>query len=146
MRAAKILLVEDCEADVDLLKHCLKKNKMHLDLVVKNDGESALSYLNDQCSNEHDSYPDIVLLDINLPGMSGIQVLQHLKENPETKLIPAVMLTSSKSDEDVIRSYSNHANCFLQKPLDLKAFDEILRIFEEFWLSIVTLPTHDRIS
>lgn len=133
-----IFLVEDNEADVDLVKFCLKKNKLDVDLSVYGNGQDALERLFDE--NTNSPQPDIILLDINLPGMSGIDVLQKIKENDKTKVIPTVMLTSSKHDEDVIKSYTYHANCYLQKPLDLTSFQNIITTFEQFWLTIVTLP------
>ena len=136
MKTASILLVEDSEADVDLFKFCLKKNKIHIDLAVFDNGKDTLDHLEEN----KDDLPSIILLDINLPGMNGIEILKIIKAHPDLKTIPVVMLTSSKHDEDILKAYSNHANCFVQKPLDLKSFQNIIDRFEEFWFTIVTLP------
>ncbi len=136
IEVVKIMLVEDSEADVDLLKFCLKKNKIKVELSIFDNGKDALSDINSAST----SLPDLILLDINLPGMNGIEILENLKNNPVTKIIPVIMLTSSDRDEDIIQSYSNYANCFLKKPLNLESFQRIVDVFEDFWLTIVKLP------
>ena len=136
----KILLVEDSEADIDLIKYALKKNSFQVDLDIVTDGQEALDYLNKKGHWEKTHEPNLVLLDINLPGINVIEVLQQIKENPQTRHIPILILTSSDQEKDILRAYDNHANSFLQKPLDIVTFQDIVGKIEEFWLSIIKLP------
>ncbi|MEC7839524.1 MAG: response regulator [Chlamydiota bacterium] len=141
LKSMNLLLVEDSENDIDLFKYCLNKNKIHVNLTVIDNGDDAIDYVKELSQDGQNAFPDLVLLDINLPGANGIEILKEIKENEVTKTIPVVMLTSSKHDEDIIKSYSNHANCFLQKPIDLSSFQKVVTMFEEFWFTVVTLPT-----
>lgn len=138
---AKILLVEDSEDDVDLVKLAIDKAKLIVDLSVVNDGEEALDYLYKKNRYVDATVPDLILLDINMPGMNGLEVLHRVKSDSFLKKIPVIMLTSSSEETDIIRSYDEHANCYLEKPLDFKSFATMIKMFDEFWFSFVTLPT-----
>lgn len=140
-RPIEIMLIEDNAGDVRLTQEALKENKVHNNLRVMRDGESALEYLNRQDLSA--ARPDLILLDLNLPGMNGQEVLAKIKSNPETGAIPIVILTTSGAEEDVARSYSLHANCYVTKPVDLTQFLSIIRSVDSFWLSVVTLPPRD---
>lgn len=140
---ANILLVEDREADAELVKFTLSRNKVQTNLHIVENGYDALDFVNKRNGYEDKPRPDLILLDINLPGISGIEVLQEIKKNEKTRVIPVVILTSSKHDEDVIKSYTYHANCYIQKPLDLDSFQEIIAKLEQFWFSIVVLPNKE---
>jgi CheY-like chemotaxis protein len=137
-RSIEIMLIEDNAGDVRLTQEAFKENKVHNNLRVMRDGESALDYLSRKDLSA--TRPDLILLDLNLPGMNGQEVLASLKSNSETRAIPVVILTTSRAEEDVARSYSLHANCYVTKPVDLTQFLSIIRSVDSFWLSVVTLP------
>jgi chemotaxis family two-component system response regulator Rcp1 len=139
-RPVRILLVEDNPADVRLTREALKEAKVRNDIQVAPDGEQAMDILH-KAGKFHDAKrPDVILLDLNLPRKSGLEVLQEIKEDDELKRIPVVVITSSKAEQDIVRSYNLHANCFVTKPVDLNQFLEVVRSVEDFWLSIVRLP------
>jgi chemotaxis family two-component system response regulator Rcp1 len=131
-----ILLVEDSLEDVDLTKEALKESKLKVNLMVVNDGLQAVNFLSDAQNKR----PDLVLLDLNLPKKNGMEVLAYIKEEEHLKTIPVVIMTTSRSEEDVLRSYKNHANCYICKPLNLDKFIEVVRAIEDFWITIVKLP------
>lgn len=137
----EILLVEDNPADVRLMKEALKDSKVRNLLHVVEDGVEAMSYLRQEGKYSNVAAPDIILLDLNLPKKSGIEVLSEIKENDELKKIPVVVLTTSSAEEDIVKSYNLHANCFITKPVDLEQFIKVVRTTEDFWLTIVKLPT-----
>lgn len=139
-RPIEIMLIEDNAGDVRLTQEALKENKVHNNLLVMRDGESALKFLSQKPPGAR---PDLILLDLNLPGMNGQEVLSKLKSNPDTQSIPVVVLTTSRAEEDIARSYSLHANCYVTKPVDLTQFFTIVRAVDSFWLSVVTLPPKD---
>ncbi len=140
-RPIEIMLIEDNAGDVRLTQEALKENKVNNTLRVMRDGESALKFLSQKGPQQ--AHPDLILLDLNLPGMNGQEVLSKIKSNPDTGSIPVVVLTTSRAEEDIARSYSLHANCYVTKPVDLTQFLSIVRAVDSFWLSVVTLPPKD---
>jgi len=140
MAAFEILLVEDSPGDVRLTREALKDAKMHINLHVASDGIEAMAFLNREGEYAGVPRPDLILLDLNLPRKDGREVLEEIKENPLLKSIPVVILTTSASEEDVLRSYRLHANCYISKPVDLDGFLKVIRSIDSFWLSIVKLP------
>jgi CheY-like chemotaxis protein len=137
-RPIEIMLIEDNAGDVRLTQEALKENKVNTTLRVMRDGESALKFLSQK--PPPGTRPDLILLDLNLPGMNGQEVLSRIKSNPDTRSIPVVVLTTSRAEEDIARSYSLHANCYVTKPVDLGQFLSIVRAVDSFWLNVVTLP------
>jgi chemotaxis family two-component system response regulator Rcp1 len=147
MTPIQVLLVEDNEADLDLMREILEASPVHLELATVPDGVEAISYLRKKGSYERAHRPDLVLLDLNLPRKDGREVLQEIKEDPKLRLIPVVVMTSSAAEADVVRSYSLGANCYVTKPVDWRAFQEIVKAIENFWFVIVRLPPgEDRAS
>ena len=140
MHMVEILLVEDNPGDVDLARETLMSSKIKNNLHVVNDGEKAIQFLRKMPPYESSPRPDIILLDLNLPRKDGREVLAEIKQDGNLKRIPVVILTSSKADEDVIKSYNLHANCYISKPLDFKQFTKVVQSIEDFWLTIVRLP------
>jgi len=137
----EILLVEDNQADVRLIQETLKEEKLHTNLNVVNDGVEALAYLRREGRNENTVRPDLVLLDLNLPRKDGREVLQEIKNDPDLMTIPVVILTISEAEKDILASYNLHANCYIVKPLNLNQFSKVVRSIEDFWLTIVKLPS-----
>ena len=137
----EILLVEDNEGDIRLTIEAFKEAKIRNHIRVVRDGEEALAYLKKEASYADVQTPDIILLDINLPKIDGKEVLHELKNDPIFKSIPIIMLTTSSSESDVQESYLNHANSYVIKPVDLSKFMEVIRSIEEYWISIVKLPS-----
>ena len=139
-RPIEILLVEDNAGDVRLTKEALKDGKLNNNLSVVEDGSAALTFLRREGKHALAPRPDLILLDLNLPRKDGHEVLMEIKKDPKLKRIPVVVLTTSKSDEDIVKTYENHANCFISKPVDLNQFLAIVKSIEHFWLTIVKLP------
>ncbi len=139
-RHVEILLVEDSEADVGLMRELMEESKLSNRLHVVSDGVDAMRYLRKEAPYEKAVRPDLILLDLNLPKKDGREVLADIKQDPELRELPVVVLTSSKAEEDVLKSYRLHANCFVTKPLDLDQFAFIVRQIETFWFSVVKLP------
>lgn len=139
-RPIEILLVEDNPADVRLMREALKDSKVHNDLHVVGDGVEALAFLRQEGDYFEHPHPDLILLDLNLPKKSGIEVLAEVKMDEQLKRIPVVVLTTSKAEEDVIKSYNLHANCYITKPVDLEQFLNVVKMTKDFWLTIVKLP------
>jgi|SRR6185312_125102 len=141
-RPISILLVEDNPADIRLTKEALKDGKIRNNLHVVMDGEEALFFLRKEDKFGVETTPDIdiVLLDLNLPKKDGREVLAEVKSDPKLKQIPVIILTTSSADQDVLNTYSNHANCYIMKPVDFNQFINVVRTLEEFWLTIVKLP------
>lgn len=137
----EILLVEDNEGDIRLTIEAFKEAKIRNHIRVVRDGEEALTYLKKEAAYADVQTPDIILLDINLPKVDGKEVLHELKNDPMLKSIPIIMLTTSSSESDVQESYLNHANSYVIKPVDLDKFMEVIRSIEEYWISIVKLPS-----
>jgi two-component system, chemotaxis family, response regulator Rcp1 len=136
----EILLVEDNPGDVDLVKEALSEAKMKNELHVVMDGEEAMKFLRHQDKYADAPMPDLILLDLNLPKKSGREVLEEIKTDPELGVIPVVILTSSKEEEDIIKSYKMHANCYITKPVNFDQFLKVVKSIEEFWFAIVKLP------
>jgi chemotaxis family two-component system response regulator Rcp1 len=136
-----ILLVEDNQGDVRLTREALNEGKVLNILHVARDGIEALAFLRQEGTFANAVRPDIILLDLNLPGKDGREVLAEIKADPHLRRIPVVILTTSKADEDVIRTYDLHANCYITKPVDLDQFITVVQSIEEFWFTIVKLPT-----
>jgi CheY-like chemotaxis protein len=135
-----ILLVEDNRADVRLTIEALKEAKIANRLTVVADGEEAMDFLRRQGGHANALVPDLILLDLNLPRKDGREVLQEVKADQELRRIPVVVLTTSQAEEDVLRAYDLHANCFITKPVDFRQFMKVIRSIEEFWLTVVRLP------
>ena len=136
----EILLVEDNPGDVRLTQEALRGAKVKVILSVVNDGVEAMAYLRQEGKYKDVSRPDLILLDLNMPRKNGHEVLSEMKADDALKQIPVVVLTVSKSDEDIIKSYNLHANCFITKPVDLIQFLNVVRSIEDFWLTVVKLP------
>jgi len=140
----EILLVEDNPADVRLTQEALKEEKLHNNLSVVNDGVEALAFLRKKGKYANATRPDLILLDLNLPKKDGREVLKEIKNDDDLKAIPVVVLTISKAEEDVLKSYNLHANCYITKPIDLNQFSHVVKSINDFWLSIVKLPSKGR--
>lgn len=136
----EILLVEDNPGDVDLTLEALREAKVRNNLNVVADGVEAIAYLRKEGAYANATLPDLILLDLNLPKKDGREVLAEIKNDPDLKHIPVVVLTSSESERDVLQSYQIHANCYIKKPADLHRFVEVVQAIENFWLMIVKLP------
>lgn len=139
-RCFEILLVEDDIRDIDLTKEVLNDSKFQINLNVVRDGVDAIAYLRQQGKYTNATQPDLVLLDLNLPRLDGREVLQAIKSDSNLKLIPIVVLTTSDLDEDVMQAYDLGANCYVNKPLGLEEFIQLVRLIEDFWFTIVKLP------
>lgn len=140
VRPIDILLVEDNPGDVRLTKEALKEGKVQNNLHVAGDGEQALQFLLQKGEFQDVERPDLILLDLNLPKMDGRELLARIKEEKDLKRIPVVVLTTSKAEEDIVKTYNLHANCFITKPVDLEKFFIVVKSIEEFWMTIVKLP------
>lgn len=141
VRPIQILMVEDNPGDVRLTKEALKDAKVSNTLYVVEDGVAALDFLYRRGDYSDAPRPDLILLDLNLPKKNGREVLGEIKQDEQLKTIPVVILTTSQAEEDVVRAYRLHANCYIVKPVDFVQFTKIVWTIEDFWLSIVTLPT-----
>jgi chemotaxis family two-component system response regulator Rcp1 len=135
-----ILLVEDNPGDIRLTKEALAEGKVANNLSVVQDGVEALAFLRREGVHSQAMRPDIILLDLNLPRMDGRELLAEIKTDENLKRIPVVILTTSKAEEDILRTYNLHANCFITKPVDLDRFIEVVKTIENFWFTIVKLP------
>jgi CheY-like chemotaxis protein len=140
-RPIEILLVEDNPGDVRLTIEALKEGKVRNNLSVARDGVEAISFLRREGSFAESSRPDLILLDLNLPKKDGREVLADIKNDPVLRRIPVVVLTTSKAEEDILRTYDLHANCYITKPVDLEQFISVVRSIDDFWLSVVRLPS-----
>ena len=139
-RPIEILLVEDNPGDVRLTIEGLNEGKVRNNLHVARDGVEAMAFLRREGEYRDAVRPDLILLDLNLPRKDGREVLQDLKQDPALRAIPVVVLTTSRSEQDVLRSYELQANCYITKPVDLEQFITVVKSIEDFWLTIVTLP------
>jgi len=139
-RVCEVLLVEDNPADARLTREALGESKMLNKLHHVKDGIEALQFLRREGAYPDAPTPDVILLDLNLPRKDGRQVLSEMKQDPELRLIPVVVLTTSEAERDILKSYELHANCYITKPVDLDKFIYIVRTIEAFWLAVVTLP------
>jgi CheY-like chemotaxis protein len=139
-KPVEILLVEDNPADVRLTIEALKDAKVYNQLNVVSNGADALTYLRRQGPYTEATRPDLILLDLNLPKMGGLEVLDDIKNDPELRTIPVVVVTTSQAEQDIIKSYNSHANCYICKPVDLDQFITVIQSIQNFWLTIVKLP------
>ena len=139
-RPIEILMVEDNRGDVRLTQEALKEGKVRNNLHVARDGVEALSFLHKEGKHAQVPRPDLILLDLNLPKKDGRAVLEEIKEDSDLRRIPVVVLTISKAEEDILKSYNLHANCYVTKPVELEQFMTVVRSVEDFWLTIVRLP------
>jgi len=140
VKPINILLVEDNPGDADLAREALEDSKLNNALHVVDDGEKAMAFLRRTGPYAEAPQPDLILLDLNLPKKDGREVLAEIKADDDLKRIPVVILTTSQAEEDVVKSYNLHANCYITKPIDLNQFLHVVRSIEDFWLSIVILP------
>jgi two-component system response regulator len=136
----EILLVEDNPADIRLAQEAFKDAKVHNILYTVGDGVEAMAFLRRQGKYADAPRPDLILLDLNLPKKDGREVLAEIKTDERLKLIPVVILTVSKDEEDILKTYNLHANCYITKPIDFEQFMKVVKGIEEFWLTIVKLP------
>jgi two-component system response regulator len=141
-----ILLVEDSPADVLLTKEALSDSKLLVELHVTENGMQAMEFLRHNGAYSEAPTPDLVLLDLNLPLKDGREVLAEVKADPHLRSIPVVVLTTSQAEEDVLRAYGLHANCYITKPVDFESFVNVVRSIQQFWFSIVTLPRHPELE
>jgi chemotaxis family two-component system response regulator Rcp1 len=142
-RPVELLLVEDSPGDVRLTKEALKEGRVLNNLTVVNDGEEAVALLRRQGQYANATRPDLILLDLNLPRKSGLEVLAEIKVDPDLKQIPVVVLTTSRAEQDILRTYELHANCYIVKPVDLDQFIGVVQAINSFWLAVVVLPPKD---
>jgi len=140
IRHVEILLVDDNPGDIRLTQEAFKESKIINNLNVVEDGAEAIDFLKKVGKYENVSTPDLILLDLNLPKKNGREVLAEIKEDKILKLIPVVILTISTAEEDILKSYKLHANCYITKPVDMNQFIKIVRSIENYWFSIVKLP------
>ena len=139
-RMIEILLVEDNPGDVLLTREAMKAGKLRNRLSVVGDGVDALAFLRRQGSFADAPRPDLILLDLNLPRKDGREVLAEIKEDPQFRTIPVVVLTTSAAEQDVERAYNLHANCYITKPVDFNQFMNVIEQVDNFWINVVTLP------
>ena len=140
MNPIEILLVEDNPGDVDLTREALENGKLRNNLHVVRDGEEAMAFLRHEGKYAGVPRPGLVLLDLNLPRKNGREVLAEMKSDDNLKRIPVVILTTSQAEEDILKSYNLHANCYVTKPIELNHFIKVVQAIEVFWLTIVELP------
>jgi len=138
----EILLVEDNPGDVRLTIEALKDGKVYNNLHVAKNGVEALAFLHQTGQYAQVPRPDLILLDLNLPKKDGREVLTEIKADPKLKQIPVIILTTSDTDEDILKTYELHANSFVTKPVDLEQFIKVIKAIEDFWLTVVKLPVH----
>jgi chemotaxis family two-component system response regulator Rcp1 len=136
----EILMVEDTPGDVRLVREALKEHKLRNNLHAVRDGVEAMACLRQKGQYAGASRPDLILLDLNLPQKDGREVLAEIKSDPDLRRIPVVVLTTSQAEQDILKVYDLHANCYITMPVDLDRFIEIVRAIDEFWLTIVKLP------
>ena len=140
VKPVEILMVEDNPGDIRLTMEAIRESKLHNNLHVVKDGIEALAYLRQEGDYADLPRPDLILLDLNLPKKDGREVLREIKMDKEIGRIPVVILTTSQAEEDVLKTYDLHANCFITKPVDLEQFIKVVQSIEFFWLTIVRLP------
>jgi len=139
-KTAEILLIEDNLGDIRLIKEAFKEGKIINRVSVVEDGEAAMEFLCREGPYADAVRPDLILLDLNLPKKDGREVLAEIKADEDLKRIPVVILTTSRAEEDILRTYNLHANCYVTKPVDLEQFLTVVRSIEDYWLAIVKLP------
>jgi len=142
VRPREILLIEDSPSDADLAREALGQGKILNNVHFVEDGVEAMKFLRRKEPYLRVPRPDLILLDLNLPKKTGVEVLTEIKSDQSLKLIPVVILSTSAAQEDIIQSYSLHANCYITKPVDFVQFTKVIRLIEEFWLAVVQLPVN----
>jgi CheY-like chemotaxis protein len=140
LRVIDVLLVEDDQGDVLMAREAFAQRRIHSELHVTTDGEQALAFLRRQGEFANAPRPALVLLDLNLPGRDGREVLAEIKTDPDLRTIPVVVLTTSEAEEDIVGSYALHANAYVSKPVDFDRFIEVIRRIDDFFATIVKLP------
>ncbi|MBM4295894.1 MAG: response regulator [Deltaproteobacteria bacterium] len=140
VKSIQVLMVEDNPEDVDLTREALKDAKVVCDLLVVNNGVDALKFLRREGEFTDALRPDIILLDLNLPKKDGREVLAEIKADENLRRIPVVVLTTSHAEEDILRAYNNHVNCYITKPVDFEQFIKVVKSIEDFWFTVVKLP------
>jgi two-component system, chemotaxis family, response regulator Rcp1 len=138
-----ILIVEDNPGDARLIMEVLNENKIFNSVFIVRDGVEAMDYLHAKGKYLDSPKPDLIILDLNLPRKDGREVLAEIKSDEELKRIPVVIMTISQAEEDIFKSYNLHANCFVTKPIDLNQFIKVVKSIENFWFSVVKLPSKD---
>lgn len=136
-----ILLVEDNPGDIRLAQEAFKEGNLDVHLDIARDGVEAILFLRKKTPYQYSTRPDLILLDLNLPKKNGREVLTEIKDDPELRCIPVVVLSTSNAEEDVMHSYHHHVNCYINKPLDFDRFFEIIKKIEDFWLNTAILPS-----
>jgi two-component system response regulator len=136
----EVLLIEDDPGDIELTQAALTKSKLRINLNTVSDGEEALAYLHQEGDYSQSPKPNLILLDLNLPGLSGREILQAIKSEQQLRHIPVVVLTTSDAEQDVLKSYESGASCYVNKPIGFKEFIQIVGAIEQFWFTIVKLP------
>lgn len=140
MKSIHILLIEDNEGDILLTEEAFLISKIKNVISVVRDGWEAMLFLEKKEQYTTAETPDLILLDVNIPKLNGHEVLYKIKSNPQIQHIPVIMLTTSSSEQDILKSYKNHVNCFITKPVETNAFIKVITSIEDFWISIVQLP------
>jgi chemotaxis family two-component system response regulator Rcp1 len=140
----EVLLVEDSPGDVRLTREALRDANLSIHLHVATDGVEAMAFLRHEGAHASDPRPDLILLDLNLPKMDGREVLAHIKADPSLKLIPTIILTTSEAEADILNSYRLQANCYLSKPVQLEAFEKLVKSINHFWMTEAKLPRRGR--
>lgn len=135
-KTLNLLLVEDSQEDIDLMKEALKESAIPSDVHVVKNGQDAMDFLRDAANGR----PDLILLDLNMPKKNGRQVLKEIKNDPVLKVIPVIVLTTSRSLTDIMECYQSHCNCYICKPIELEGFFKVARKIEEFWFNLAELP------
>ena len=136
-----ILLIEDNPGDVRLTQEAFREGRLSINLEVVMDGVEAIKYLRQEAPYEQSTIPDLILLDLNLPKRDGREVLQEIKTDQHLKRIPVVILTTSNAEQDILKSYNLHVNCYINKPVDFDKFFDIIQKIEDFWLTTAILPS-----
>ncbi len=137
-KGVHVLLVEDSSGDARLLIELLRDSEIKAEVTTARDGKEALAYLQDMRNEQ--KHPDIIILDLKLPGMSGHEILEKIKSDPSLRFIPVIILSSSSDEADIIKSYDLQASCYITKPNDLSRYEEAVKIIERFWFELVKLP------
>ena len=138
--AFHVLLVEDNPGDILLTQEALEDSDFDKKLYIARDGEEALRFLRKEEDFGNVPTPDIILLDLNMPRMDGRELLEIIKKDDQLKVIPVIVLTTSDAEQDILESYSRHANCFITKPVDFTRFTQIVRVIEQYWFQVTKLP------
>jgi CheY-like chemotaxis protein len=142
-RTVEILIVEDSAGDIRLTFEALKEAKVRNRMSAANDGVEAMAFLRKEGKYADAATPDVILLDLNLPRKNGREVLAEIKADPRLRRIPVVVLTNSRAEEDIIKAYNLHANCYVTKPVDFQQFLNVIKSIEDFWLTVVKLPPNN---